>query len=426
MADYETVPTPSTADRLSEREPIDFYLEEIRDTPVLDRNGQSELGELMVAAENQLRSALARIPEFSRQVLQRWYERRARRVVTGALSRHHRDASGTDWTARIDERLDVVERRLEAFDRAAETHDAAAQEKARGALESALQASEIALPLFVDLLDTIAEEADPTEAGDPTRFETWIDEARDARVRLTDARNRFIAHNLRLVVSAAKDYRGSGLSFADLVQEGNMGLIRAVEKFDHTRGYTFSTYALWWIEQALNRAVQTDERTVRIPGPVRDRQRAMRRLEQELRTSSIPEPTEVDMAEAIGLDEAACDELRGSLIAEVSLNAPVSNTEDLCLGDSLEAPDALDPVDEIDRRVFQEAIEESLDELSPRARRVVEQRFGLRGGEERSLAAVGEEIGLSRERVRQIEKHSLEELRQNPRTKRLLNDVEAA
>ena len=212
------------------------------------------------------------------------------------------------------------------------------------------------------------------------------------------------------------------MSFADLVQEGNLGLIRAVEKFDHTRGFTFSTYAMWWIEQSLNRAVQNDDRMVRVPGPVLDKQRKLRQAEREIRVARSAEPTEFELAEAIARDARETDEICSSLVPEISTSAPVSTHEELNVGDTLEASGCIDPIESLSDERLRGALSEALGTLSPRSRLVMEKRFGFGDGQAQSLAAVGQEIGLSRERVRQIEKLSVRLLKESPVVKRILDE----
>lgn len=419
---------PIEADRnaraADDRETIDHFLADIRDTPVLRRDEQFALGQEMVEAEQDLRRALGGLPETARQILAIWYERRAAGLVSGALSRHHRDGSGTNWSERIDEALQIVADRLAAFDEA--VRDGASGRTIgarRHALGEALADAEIALDRLIGLVDDVAAASRPEECGGADRLDEAIGRCREAVARLTDARNRFITHNLRLVVRCAKAFRGRGIPFSDLVQEGNLGLIRAVEKFDHTRGNSFSTYAVWWIEQALNRAVQLDDRLIRLPTPVIDRRRAMRRLEAELRPTRPVEPSEATLAEAVAPTAIEVDELRRSYEVEVSLAAPVGGAEDLSVGESIADVRSVHPAEEIDRAEARRVLEAALARLDPRDRQILRARYGLDDGREGTLAAIGREIGLSRERVRQLERASIEALREDEETRRLAAEL---
>ena len=413
-----------TSERDSTRESIDFYLEDIRDTAVLDQEEQKSLATEIVECEQALRSELVAIPEVARRVVDFWNARRARGLVSGPLSRFHRETDAKAVAARVDKDLNRIVDRIRVFDQAHASGDAPSREKARKELASSLADADIALPILTETLDIVASESPSEEIGGEAATRKRIERAREALARMTDAKNLFIVHNLRLVVRAAKAYRGRGLSFADLVQEGNLGLIRAVEKFDHTRGFTFSTYAMWWIEQALNRAVQNDDRIVRVPGPILDKQRKLRKAEREIRLRASPEPTDFELAEAIAGDAHETSELCRSLIPEVSASAPVSSYEALQVVDTLEAPDTVDPIESISQDGLRAALNDALSDLSPRSRLVVEKRFGFADGQEQSLAAIGEEIGLSRERVRQIEKLSVRLLKETPVVKRILAEQE--
>lgn len=394
-------------------EALDSYLEDIRDTPVLSREETLALGQAMADAEEMLRAALVRLPQTAREVLARWHERRAQGRVSGALSQSHRDGSGRDWSAEIDVAMEAIEGTLDRFERA-RRRKARAERLARLRDQLAEQMSEanLALPILIEILDGLEERVDPAEVGGRKACDAILAEAREARARLTDSKNRFITHNLRLVVRCAKNYRGSGVSMSDLIQEGNLGLIRAVEKFDHRRGYKFSTYAVWWIEQALNRAVSSESRLVRVPSPIIDRQRAMKSHEASLRASSVPEPSELDLAEAVGGSPEEVDDLRRSFGGELSFDAPLRGSERLTVGETLAEEPAHEPGEDHDRSVVRRRLRDLLSILPERDRRALEWRFGLVDGRARTLAEIGAEIGLSRERVRQIEKQALRRLRE--------------
>jgi RNA polymerase primary sigma factor len=259
------------------------------------------------------------------------------------------------------------------------------------------------------------------ESLDPTEYRMLLRVVQ----RGQRAKSELIQANLRLVVSIAKRYSGRGMLLLDLVQEGNLGLMRAVDKFDHTKGFKFSTYATWWIRQAITRSIADQARTIRIPVHMVEHMNRLIRTRREMQQELEREPSVEELAQRLQIDPDRVRDLLRISLDPLSLDSPVGEEDESLLGDFIQDASADGPDHAATRKMLSEAVETVLEELNDREQEIVRMRFGLDGARSKTLEEVGKEFGVTRERIRQIEAKTLAKLRQPKLSQRLREFLES-
>jgi RNA polymerase primary sigma factor len=451
--------TPSTAaaNPFHERDALSSYLGDIRGLRTFTRAEEVALARNLASSTAGFRSALLALPYTAREVVRRWRDLRARGRVTGKLS----DAFGSgaldnaELCERIDKKLGSVERALTR--RAGlEKRRGVASELARldARVARLLGECQLALRLLEELrslllahqsaIEAVLSEAEDLnsprrqprtqaglsrrrtelralarhkrelelEAGVPSaRLASAVDQMEAEWERLHAYKNRFIDHNLKLVVAVARDFQSLGLPLQDLVQEGNIGLVRAVEKFDPERGFKFSTYAIWWIRQALIRAIQNHARTIRVPSHLHEALRRYRRDRERIERDLGREPNTAEAAAGAGLTIERAQELDALVREPLSLETPIPGTDSKKLEDVVRDPDAEERLEQLDQVRLERATHDAIRALPDRERDILRWRFGLEGQRAHTLEEIGRKLDLSRERVRQLESRALAQLR---------------
>jgi len=418
-----------------ERRPLESYFQEIGGTRTLRREEEVYLAKELEASTSSLRSSLYMLPCSPRHVVDRWDSLRALSHTGAKLSESMGDEETGEIAARVERavkrlRVLIAERDRVARRRASQK----TLERVDAKMADELDRAQLSLAVLAELRDRavyLAEELGKArrnsrrmsdleaEAGLPrATMQERVEAVREAHARMTAVKNRFIEHNLKLVVAIAKDYRNLGLSFPDLIQEGNLGLIRAVEKFDYRMGYKLSTYATWWIRQAVTRALADQGRTIRLPVHVAEQVRRLLRARRQLAQKLGREPTAAELAPALGTDIDSLESLDRLSREAISLESSVAGTEKR-LEEFVADPAASTPDSGIDGDRMRSGVGSLIASLTDREQLILRLRYGLGGEEEHTLEQIGQSLGLSRERVRQLEARALKKLRETMPAQRL-------
>jgi RNA polymerase sigma factor (sigma-70 family) len=453
------------ADEISRnRNTLLSYFGDIAGVRTLRKEEEALLAKEMESANRELRTGILSVPFSWRHIVRHWHKLQSEQRVTAKMSEHYGSGTpeGQERAAELDDRIQRAEVLLQRYDVLASQRAARARlDKVAKVLQQSLLDADLSTLIYEAIRrrlhaersalqecllalepceDESAEKRSEREQRaqrrslreienrlgmSSERFLLVMETVDLAYDRLMFHKNRFIEHNLKLVIAISKDYRNMGIAFPDLIQEGNLGLIRAVEKFDYRRGHKFSTYALWWIRQALIRAIQNQSRTIRIPSHMHDSLLRFYRTEKALHTQLGREPAIGELAREMNLTIEQTERLQKMTREPISLESQAKGSETRPLKEIVPDPGGELSFESIDRMRMERATEASIAELSDRERSILRWRFGMKGESDHTLEEIGARLGLSRERVRQLEARAIEKLRVSATRRKLDAYVEA-